>query len=647
MVPASIKRFDNFLAITTESYEIHLLSLDDLPEINIVATVQLPKQFGDFYFDFQKQILYTSNYFDGIWQYNFDASYNLTFVDSSMKGILVSQIETDNDTLYLLDEYNGILRYAIDSVGSLSFVDYLFVPLRATGFLKFDSLFAITINSDMLLLGKFDRIGNGLVDSLIISLTAKDIYQADSFLVLVNERTIETVSKNSFSTIANLPVSNLRTSGELLNIEGKDFLALPSLNSGISVFRLDSLSESEAILSRNGPVNDFFVYDNNLILGTGDGPVDLYQFSVDFEPVYDTSIFISLGGVNSLVGFNDRLYVNYYQPDDIIVFNQISNSGAYPDSSITADATGILSLKMQDGYFDDSLKLFLAVKATSIDPYLVDDFGGISFAGDSVYSKDKWQFNAFITSVEIVDSMLFVNTLDGFLTTYRIAPDFNLAFLENISIPGRVTKSLIYNDQLVLFYSSSMELFDYSSPSSIKSIAEYVMGMEILDGKFRNDTLFAISNNSLAIFELFNNNPTMMQQGGQGGIKLEVTDNLLIASNGETIDFYIYSYLVVGDNETISKKVNSFSVSQNYPNPFNATTSFSFSLSQVAPVEISILNILGQRVRILNDRTFSAGNYQIEWDGKNELGETVATGVYFYKINSGQESISKKMLFLK
>jgi hypothetical protein len=90
-----------------------------------------------------------------------------------------------------------------------------------------------------------------------------------------------------------------------------------------------------------------------------------------------------------------------------------------------------------------------------------------------------------------------------------------------------------------------------------------------------------------------------------------------------------------------------FAVKQNYPNPFNATTNIEFSLQKSVFVELSIYDILGRKVRTLVSEHLSSGNKSVVWDGKNERGEDVASGIYFYRIEAGEFTDSKKMVLVK
>ena len=86
---------------------------------------------------------------------------------------------------------------------------------------------------------------------------------------------------------------------------------------------------------------------------------------------------------------------------------------------------------------------------------------------------------------------------------------------------------------------------------------------------------------------------------------------------------------------------------QNYPNPFNPSTTIEFELPVGQHVTLDVFNVLGQKVRTVTDQHFVAGNYEIEWDGRDENGEPVSTGVYFYRLTTGEESFTRKMMLLK
>jgi len=86
---------------------------------------------------------------------------------------------------------------------------------------------------------------------------------------------------------------------------------------------------------------------------------------------------------------------------------------------------------------------------------------------------------------------------------------------------------------------------------------------------------------------------------------------------------------------------------QNYPNPFNPETRIDFSLPETVHVRLVVFNLLGREVNVLIDDVMPAGVHSSVWDGSDQSGRAVASGVYYYRLESEFESVSRKMVLLK
>ena len=101
---------------------------------------------------------------------------------------------------------------------------------------------------------------------------------------------------------------------------------------------------------------------------------------------------------------------------------------------------------------------------------------------------------------------------------------------------------------------------------------------------------------------------------------------------------------VVDDVPTLPSE---FVLNQNYPNPFNPTTEISFSMDKAADISLTIFNVLGQTIKVLEKGSLDAGTHVYRWDGRDEFGQMVATGVYLYSFTDGSRTITKKMALMK
>ena len=91
----------------------------------------------------------------------------------------------------------------------------------------------------------------------------------------------------------------------------------------------------------------------------------------------------------------------------------------------------------------------------------------------------------------------------------------------------------------------------------------------------------------------------------------------------------------------------SFSLIQNYPNPFNPETDISYALPSDCQVNLTIYNLLGQKVKTLVNEPQTAGYKTTHWNGRDEQGNLVSSGIYFYKLNAGEYTDTKKMVMTK
>ena len=99
--------------------------------------------------------------------------------------------------------------------------------------------------------------------------------------------------------------------------------------------------------------------------------------------------------------------------------------------------------------------------------------------------------------------------------------------------------------------------------------------------------------------------------------------------------------------EDSAVKPTLFSLDPNYPNPFNPTTAIRFSLPQPGEAELSIYNLLGQRVATLVHGVQEAGVHTLAWDGRDEQGRELASGVYLYRLQAGAQVETRKLLLLR
>lgn len=126
-------------------------------------------------------------------------------------------------------------------------------------------------------------------------------------------------------------------------------------------------------------------------------------------------------------------------------------------------------------------------------------------------------------------------------------------------------------------------------------------------------------------------------RAGESQIRIDEA-KLLIDYDNPTTD--------VGEDE-LASRTEAFQLSQNYPNPFNPGTQISFDLHKTTKVSLLVYNVFGQKVRTLIDTDLPTGRYTVSWDGKNDEGTNVSSGVYFCRLLAGDKMSTKKMTLMK
>jgi hypothetical protein len=90
-----------------------------------------------------------------------------------------------------------------------------------------------------------------------------------------------------------------------------------------------------------------------------------------------------------------------------------------------------------------------------------------------------------------------------------------------------------------------------------------------------------------------------------------------------------------------------FALYQNYPNPFNPTTTIRFALPQSARVVLKVYDVVGREVQTLVSGPMNAGTYDVTWNGRNQANLPVASGVYLYRLDVGDQVMTRRMVLVK
>ncbi len=341
-------------------------------------------------------------------------------------------------------------------------------------------------------------------------------------------------------------------------------------------------------------------FDNIVVTENQSGPATL--FSDDFEsgtPNTDWEVFY--GGEDALqavpmsqapaalTGGGD--YVGYLQ--DV-------------DASYTGIAAAVAGdLDLQDYTIDADVYCY------------VSEPGGSAYTGVVVYA----------------DSSLQGSASHGFM--YKLVADFDsdnrLRLYNNQFSTSTYTYTFDEAIDATGLYSGNgwhhMKLVVNSPDESTTTFTCYFDGALVGSDTYTDTGVDQVSHGKFGLFA------TQMDNDGIPGY----FDNIVVTDNGTVSVDPVDTPLLPTD----------FSLEQNYPNPFNPTTTINFVLGSDQIISLDVYNLQGQKVKTLAEGLLPAHRYSIQWNGRNEAGIKVPSGVYIYSLRNGNQMLSKKMILVK
>jgi len=585
------------------------------------------------YFDFAHVAgdLYLSRWFDGIDRYSVLSFQSLTFIENEKSAVVATQLESDLEHLYALDMYNGVLKYNL-SLGIGSDVEKLLVNKRPFAFSLVRELVFISMNADGAILGKFNESAGEVIQEITGVPSPLKVLPAAGSLVFLSPREVHVIDAGFDLMHTYLLDSNL-TDGDTITVDYEHFLLLPGKVSGITKFDLLIETNQEEVLYRSGPITSSVVYNDYLITGGNGNPLEMYEREGD-SLLAPELLRGEMTGVTDLGISMNSFYAMYANEQKILVFDIANLDGLIePIDSLTISIEDAAKLNLYN-LSEKSIQILTAVGRNKIEVF--------SNTFDTFESVSLWAFDKPIVEVAILKSTLYVTDRFGGITAYEIQSDLTLFECAERDLTGTGWAMQEFNNRLFVFTGNTATVF--SSCLELDTIVH--LPSFVLDAATIGDTLFTVGPDGIAKYDLTNGLPSLIESGGLGGSQISVDNGVIVTTDGSSIHLY-FENAPSADEDVIVAGAKSVTLYENYPEPFNAATTIQFELPSSYDINLSVYNLLGQRVRLLSDQRLSAGKYSISWDGRDETGMDVASGVYFYKLETESEIISRKMLLIK
>ncbi|MCK4664804.1 MAG: T9SS type A sorting domain-containing protein [Bacteroidales bacterium] len=388
---------------------------------------------------------------------------------------------------------------------------------------------------------------------------------------------------------------------------------------------------------RNIDINDnllvFFDYDciNFWDVTDFNDPISLYTYSLGY-PIWCENVYVT----------DDHVFITFLQDTDYKLFSFETSD----INNIYLEGSCNISTRHSDmGVYDN----YLYLPSYHFGLEIYDFSSGLDPVFVAIYP------NFYGTKIEIVESFAFMPLID------------------------------------------ELALLDISNPNSVTQVTSWPMTHSIIDLHVEDDILFIkhFDNNTIAIYDITDVlnpvyiNEIQLNPTSQLARNFFIFDHKIYISDLSLNEIVIYdvtipanpvfdssirwnlktwdmvakdNYLFIGNHyfgstlfdTTQFTEINIDMISAdkleliNFPNPFNPSTSISYQLAHEAKTEITIFNIKGQKVKELVDERQIAGQHSVVWNGTDDFGKKVSSGIYFYKLDiNGKIKAVKKCLLLK
>ena len=227
----------------------------------------------------------------------------------------------------------------------------------------------------------------------------------------------------------------------------------------------------------------------------------------------------------------------------------------------------------------------------------------------------------------------------------------NINYSNNSSLSIKFKSGKLINENITITQISNLKEKFPDIPQFLKSLFYYDISLDVPD--FSADVFFKYSDESLNIAGIDEEDLTVSFYDSIdiGGFKWHIIPGSIDINNNtirvSTSHFSLWAFSN-SDSDIFNKNIPfDFSLSQNFPNPFNPETTINFFLPISSDIILNIYNIRGQLIRKLVSGQLNAGEHLQIWDGRNDIGIIVSSGIYFARLKAGKFTAIRRMTFLK
>lgn len=436
---------------------------------------------------------------------------------------------------------------------------------------------------------------------------------------------------NSYSDVA-----GIAEYGAILNVEYKGHTLYLSLYNGFLMYDhiLDNDNTPDGIFMPPSWITDIAVH-NSRVYTAAITSASVMDWQHEDLPVFSSINFSSEDRyqVDQICVDGSSVYVQYSDSERNVALCTTDNSGRLVKEYELSTGSPITDMACgDDGLYllrEDSLASYNMQDLAShqlMDVINVpDSLSHLIYRNGRLFAVSP-ELGMCVYSVSTIGELAVVGTYGEDGMNLAVTPDGHYACLVERS--GEI-KIYSINSQIVLMSGSMIpamsDVIDITASNNYLAIMSSSCGLFLFSLEYPGDPDFIWGSNDLQIRKI-------VLDGSR----------LYTVKQGGLLDVYQVNTTMAVNQNTAAK----FNLT-NYPNPFNPNTTITYNLKQAGNVELKVYNVRGQAVRTLVNTNQTAGSYSIEFNGHDEQGNLLGSGVYMYRLKSGGSVSTGKMLMMK
>jgi len=589
--------------------------------------------------------LYLAAKYDGLLRYDISDPGNILFDDSSMAGIRIIDLDIYDSRLYALDDYNGVLIYEPQPADIGEPVSELLLPQQGISLAVAEDTVYAGLKPNGYMLGTVADVYNPEYLGSRSSFIRGDYVTLNSRgLVLANSINGFEVQYDEGMPGQVFPVDGIVGYPEIYEYRGEPFIAYANDTRGVVVYNIVDpayidLDFPSSVYAYPGPITQVeFVHSRLHTIGIYNW-YEVYDLSAPSAPVRSGKLINPPYRPVGMCFKGDTLFVADTKTK---TFFPALDDGIGDPVSISPFFTVLDSMArpyLVNGYFGDMDLLYY---------FNEHRLNGSARRSDFVLANFiRWSFPTGITAAVFYDEYFYRASSKAVLFIYEVDEDYHLNEITRLPFQAQV-HDMVRVDRILYAATNGLRTYSLLDPQSPELIDTKSETGTVYDLYIKSGQMYCATQTGLYIYDITAGIPQLLFSGGDPAYHIAADDDIVATSDSFSVGIYTLPVSGADDGRPMVFEAEKPRL-RGYPNPFNPEIRLILENFRGDPsaLKVEVFDVLGRLMRRLEVPRGGAYRYEVQWDGRDERGRRVATGIYLFRAGNGDQQAVFKAVLLK